>query len=107
VETFHAIRPRFQFQIDVRIRDLITCRPVADYEEDRVFLREIQEMMAVARSGWKADAGALPNGCRVYSTRGRSPITRDCLLKAAKLLAWNEANLLQRGKVLVRPSRFV
>jgi hypothetical protein len=46
----------------VRIRYLIACRPVADHEKDRILLREIQEMMAVARSGWKADAGARLNG---------------------------------------------
>ena len=66
VEAPHAIRSRFQLQIDVRIRHLIACRPVADHEEDRILLRYIQEMMAVDRSSWKADAGARPNG---FATR--------------------------------------
>src|ERR1700745_2437653 len=65
-ESSHAIGPRFQLQIDVRIRHLIACRPVADHEEDGILLREIQEMMAIARSSWKADAGARPNG---FATR--------------------------------------
>src|SRR5689334_23416246 len=62
VEASYAIGTGFQFQIDVRIRHLIACRPVADHEEDGIFLREIQEMMAIACSSWKADAGARPNG---------------------------------------------
>jgi hypothetical protein len=44
------------------INDVLACRPVADHEEDGILLREIQEMMAVARSSWKTDAGARPNG---------------------------------------------
>src|ERR1700748_3760838 len=50
VEASYAIGTGFQFQIDVRIRHLIACRPVADHEEDGIFLREIQEMMAIACS---------------------------------------------------------
>ena len=65
-EASYAIGPRFQLQIDVRIRHLIACCPVADHEEDGILLREIQEMMAIARSSWKADAGARPNG---FTTR--------------------------------------
>src|SRR5471030_2158015 len=53
VEGFHAIGARLQLQIDVRIRLLIACRPVADHEEDGIILGEIQKMMAVARSSWK------------------------------------------------------
>jgi hypothetical protein len=48
------------------MRHLIACRPVADHEEDGILLREIQEMVAIARSSWKADAAARPNG---FATR--------------------------------------
>src|SRR5690349_9519394 len=66
VEASYAIGPRFQLQIDVRIRHLIACYPVADHEEDGILLRQIQEMMAIARASRKADAGARPNG---FATR--------------------------------------
>jgi hypothetical protein len=62
VEAFHTIGPRSQLEIDVRIRYLVACRPIADHEEDGIILCEVQEMMAVASAGWKADAGALPYG---------------------------------------------
>jgi hypothetical protein len=65
-EGSRAIKSRFQLHIDVWICDLIACGPVADHEEDGILLREIQEMMAVARSSWKADSGARPNG---FATR--------------------------------------
>jgi hypothetical protein len=47
-------------------RYFIARRPIADHEDDRILLREIQEMIAVARSGRKADAGAGLNG---FATR--------------------------------------
>lgn len=41
VEAFRAIGPRFQFEINVRIRYLIACRPIADHEEHRILLCDI------------------------------------------------------------------
>src|SRR5262245_55828906 len=61
-ESLFAIRPRFQFQVDIRIRHFIIGGAVADDEEGGILVREIQEVMSVAGASRKANACARPDG---------------------------------------------
>jgi hypothetical protein len=65
---FDAVRSGFQLKIDIRVGHFISYSAVANDEEGGIFVREIQEMMSVPGTCWKANAGAGPD---TFSTRVR------------------------------------
>src|SRR5262245_62218883 len=61
-ESLCAIRPRFQFQVDIRIGHFIIGGAIADDQEGGILFGEIQEVMSVAGACRKANACARPDG---------------------------------------------